>query len=853
MDGPGCLGNGRDVCRCPGGSWQRAERSGRPEARGRRCQGGLYPGGWPGRLERLCRCRLDAGGACGLSGRHGGRFGRDRQARSCRNGCTRLCRRVCRSGSTGWHGCRQGCTGDDDRLSVALAGREGRSSDSCRYRRAGGRDARARCIGGGGGCVACGLAAVIRGRVVQRRRAVLGYPQAQHLAHFGVTHRTVRFQPAAHRDVPAGAGRVDGAGDAQFGVRGGECLFVVGQQLLEEFLARAQAGEGDGDLGLGVAGQAHHGAGQVHDADGLAHVEHEGLATASHQAGLQHELGGLGDGHEIAGDVGVGDGDGAAVGDLFAELGDDAAAGAQHVAEAHEHHGQGGHAVLVLQDHLGQPLGGAHDVGGVHRLVAGDVDEAFDVEAGRHVGQHAGAEGVVAHGLPGVVFFQDGNVLVGGGVVDDGRPVVLEDFFEAGAVLDVADDGDDLLLREGAFQVFGDAVEGEFAQLEDDQLARLEAGDLAAEFGADGAAAAGDQHGLALDHVAQATGVEADGVAAQQVVHVHIADLRDLDLPAHQLLHVGDDEQLDVGAFAHLEHAAAGGVVGGAHGQHGVLAVAVAGDLFELLPVAQDAHAAQLSADLVGVVVQHADDVPVRVAVEVVDEREGGVARAQQDDGLGFDALGAHGLFLPPAVEQAPGAHEEDEQQRVEEVDGAGHAQAVAQQQQQDGDDDARHPHRQGDEPHVVDGGVAPDALVEPEVDETPHLYGQRDRQGLEQDDLRGVVQLEIPAQREGECPDQCRHDDVVADGNEGPGIDVEQSHVGKRAWRGWRGTGPPGGAVRMAGPVGTGIRFPPVPAGLHPAARPAGRVAHRPAGPCSCRHRAAGAPGRPAAEARKH
>ena len=565
-------------------------------------------------------------------------------------------------------------------------------------------------------------------------------------------------------------------------MRGGQGLLVVGQQFLEEFLARAQAGEGDGDVGFGVAGQAHHGAGQVDDADGLAHVQDEGLAAASHEAGLQHELGGLGDGHEVAGDVGVGDGDGAAVGDLLAKLGNDAAAGAQHVAEAHQHHGQGGHAVLVLQDHLGQALGGAHDVGGVDRLVAGDVDEALDVEARGHVGQDAGAPGVVAHGLPGVVLFQDGNVLVGGGVVDDGGTMALEDLLQARGVLDVADDGHEALFGEGALEVFGDAVEGELAQLVDDDLGGLEAGDLAAEFGADGAAAAGDEDGLAFQHLAQAAGVEADGVAAQQVVHVHVADLGDLDLAAHQFLHVGDDQQLDVGAFAQLEDAPAGGVVGGADGQHGVLAVAVAGDLFKLFPVAQDAHAAHLAADLVGVVVQHADDVPVRVAVELVDEGEGGIARAQQDDGLGLDPLGSHGLFLPPAVEQAPGAHEEDEQQRVEEVERARHAQAVAPEQQQDGDDERGGAHRHGDEPHVVDGGVAPDAPVQPEVDEAAHLHGQHGGQGLEEDDLRGAVQLEVPAQREGEGPDQGSHDDVVADGNEGARIDVEQSHVRKRA-----------------------------------------------------------------------
>jgi hypothetical protein len=84
-------------------------------------------------------------------------------------------------------------------------------------------------------------------------------------------------------------------------------------------------------------GQADQVARQVDDLHRLAHVQHQHLAAVADGRGLQHQARGLGDGHEVANDVRVGDGDRAAAGDLFLELRDHAAAAAQHVAEAHRH------------------------------------------------------------------------------------------------------------------------------------------------------------------------------------------------------------------------------------------------------------------------------------------------------------------------------------------------------------------------------------------------------------------------------------------------------------------------------------------------------------------------------------
>ena len=110
--------------------------------------------------------------------------------------------------------------------------------------------------------------------------------------------------------------------------------------VVVEVLVQALAGPGADDLDLdvlvgAVAGEADHLAGELDDLHRLAHVEHEHLALVGHRAGLQHEADGFGDGHEVAGHLGVGDRDRPALDDLAEERGHHAAAAAEHVAEAH--------------------------------------------------------------------------------------------------------------------------------------------------------------------------------------------------------------------------------------------------------------------------------------------------------------------------------------------------------------------------------------------------------------------------------------------------------------------------------------------------------------------------------------
>ncbi|MCY1245786.1 hypothetical protein D9M72_589560 [compost metagenome] len=85
---------------------------------------------------------------------------------------------------------------------------------------------------------------------------------------------------------------------------------VANQELFVELLSRSQPSHLELNIAVRrmfVANCAprklHQPASEVNDPHGLAHVEHEDIATLSHCARLDHQLSSFRDGHEIAGDV----------------------------------------------------------------------------------------------------------------------------------------------------------------------------------------------------------------------------------------------------------------------------------------------------------------------------------------------------------------------------------------------------------------------------------------------------------------------------------------------------------------------------------------------------------------------
>ncbi len=220
------------------------------------------------------------------------------------------------------------------------------------------------------------------------------------------------------------------------------------------------------------------------------------------EPGADDELHRLRDRHEVAGHPLVGDRHRAAEGDLAAEDRHDRARRAEHVAEAHDR-------VARLRASGLRPASTAHSasafdapmtVAGRDGLVGRDQDEALDARLAGDARHQPRGERVVAHRLDRVELHEP-DVLVGGGVEDDGRAVLGEDLAHPLALLAVGEDRGERRGMDVAvvLELALDAEEVVLGVVEQDQPARRDARDLAAELGADRAARAGDHHDLAVE------------------------------------------------------------------------------------------------------------------------------------------------------------------------------------------------------------------------------------------------------------------------------------------------------------------------------------------------------------------
>ncbi len=222
-------------------------------------------------------------------------------------------------------------------------------------------------------------------------------------------------------------------------------------------------------------------------------------------------------------------GDRPAARDLLAKARDHAAGRAEHVAEAH--HDELGPALRLqrLAEHLRQALGGAHDVGRIHRLVGRDEHEFLRPRGLRRARGDERRQGVVRHRLEGVVLLHQRHVLVGRGVEHDLRRVAREYLLHAPRVLRVADRCRDRHAGQAVAELLLYRVQREFGDVEEHDPRRREARDLARELRADRAAGARDEDRLAVEKAVQARGVERHRVATQQVVELDLAHRRDAD------------------------------------------------------------------------------------------------------------------------------------------------------------------------------------------------------------------------------------------------------------------------------------------------------------------------------------
>ncbi|MNX87173.1 hypothetical protein D3C86_1190870 [compost metagenome] len=204
---------------------------------------------------------------------------------------------------------------------------------------------------------------------------------------------------------------------------------------------------------------------EINDPYRLAHIEHEDIATLRHRARLNHQLGGLGNGHEIARDVCMRQRDRATRLDLLAKQRHHRATGAEHIAEA-DHREASVRTLLrqPLQCHFGDALAGPHDVRRSHRFVGTDEDKVGNLALHGNPRRRERAHRVVSHTLRRVVL-DERHMLVCRRVIDRVRAPGAHHFTQPRSIAYRGEQWDDTYVRRQLLQLLVDAIERVFAQL----------------------------------------------------------------------------------------------------------------------------------------------------------------------------------------------------------------------------------------------------------------------------------------------------------------------------------------------------------------------------------------------------
>ena len=160
------------------------------------------------------------------------------------------------------------------------------------------------------------------GRIVELAvNAIIAFELGDNLLHFADQHHGVECGHEVPKlkvfAVDVFQGIFAHLGSHDFWVIGGNVGLLVGKEFLIELFTWAETHFFDFDI-FGTI-ELYHLLCQVVYLDGFAHVEDKDVATFAHRAGFKHEVARLGDGHEVAYDVFVGDGEWATGGQLLLE------------------------------------------------------------------------------------------------------------------------------------------------------------------------------------------------------------------------------------------------------------------------------------------------------------------------------------------------------------------------------------------------------------------------------------------------------------------------------------------------------------------------------------------------------
>ena len=239
-------------------------------------------------------------------------------------------------------------------------------------------------------------------------------------------------------------------------------------------------------------------------------------------------------------------------------------------------------------------------------------------------------------------------MLEGGGVEDDVGLGGGEDVVDAVGVADVGEDEFVGVEQGAAVDAELGGVQAGFVAVEQVDAAGVVAVDLAGEFGADGAAGAGDQDAFAFEEFADAGFVGVDGAAAEQVLFGHVGDIAEGDGAVDDLAGAGDDPQVDAQLLGAAVQVQERGRIDSRDRDHERLGAGVLGDALQILAGAEDSEAVHVEVAFAGIVVEEANGSEVRVgrADHLLEELFAGIACSEDEGALaacGDAAAGAVG------------------------------------------------------------------------------------------------------------------------------------------------------------------------------------------------------------------
>ena len=298
------------------------------------------------------------------------------------------------------------------------------------------------------------------------------------------------------------------------------------------------------------------------------------------------------------------------------------------------------HRVKALDDHLTQALGGAHNIGGVDCLVRGDKYKALTAVYHGRISGLIGADGIILYRLTRAVFHKR-YMLVCSRMIDNLRAVFVEDLEHSATVADGPDQG--LQVEMGVlFAKFKlDLVRIVLIDIEDDELSGIVRGNLAAQLGSDGTAAARDHDNFSVNKVEDFPHIRFDRFAAEKILDGNSLHGRYCDLAQNKLIHAGQVFEFTVCLLTDVQKIPAHSGTRTGNCQINLFYMKFLDSFEDGVAAADNRNAINIALPFVGIVVDDAYNLlsDFRRLVDIAQNHTPCRAAADQHDAAGRDAI----------------------------------------------------------------------------------------------------------------------------------------------------------------------------------------------------------------------